>query len=159
MQAVKTEGDRPNTPGFTLPEVIVVVTIISIIVAIGVPTLVSYWRAARLSAGASEVRTLLNVARQEAIRRNDSVCVEYLGLRFRLRQTNCGGTALTLPGTDGNGWFTLANDIEVSGTTANVVFSYLGGVATPGQYTVRDRTGTAQTTTVTVLTSGRVTIP
>lgn len=131
----------------------------AIVATMASPTLVSYWRAAKLAAGASELQTVLNRGRQEAIRRNDSVCVEQVGLRVRLRLTACGGAVITLPGTDANGWFTLANDIDVTGAAANVTFTYLGAASTAGQYTVMNRTHAGQTTTVTVASSGRVTIP
>jgi len=145
--------------GFSAVELLVVVALIGLVATLASPTLFSYWRAAKLSAGAVELQTVLNRGRQEAIRRNDSVCVEHVAPRIRLRLSTCGGSVITLPGTDGNGWFALVNDIEVSGNTANVAFTYLGAASVSGRYTVRNRAYTAQTTTVSVGSSGRVTIP
>ena len=133
--------------------------LIGLVASLASPTLFSYWRAAKLSAGAVELQTVLNRGRHEAIRRNDSVCVEHVGARIRLRLSTCGGSVITVPGTDASGWFTLVNDIEVSGNTASVAFTYLGAASVPGQYTVRNRAYTAHTTTVSVGSSGRVTVP
>jgi hypothetical protein len=64
----------------------------------------------------------------------------------------------TGPGTDGNGWFALQNNVNVSSATANVAFNYLGTAITAGTYTVQNPVDNS-TMTVTVALSGRVTIP
>ena len=120
----------------------------------------SYWKAATLKAGAQELATVLNGARQLAIRDNTSVCVEQSGTRVRYLKGSSpcsSGTVWTGPGTDSNGWFTLANAVEVTATTANVVFAYLGNATTAGAYTVRNPVDSS-TLTVTVASSGRVSI-
>jgi prepilin-type N-terminal cleavage/methylation domain-containing protein len=155
-----TRPARLDARGFSAVELLVVVAIIGTLAAVATPALLSYWRASKLGAGAAELQTVLGRGRQEAIRRNDAVCVEHAAGRVRLRLSTCGaGPVITLPGTDGNGWFTLANDVEVAAATASVAFTYLGAASTPGRYTVRDRASTAQTVTVTVAASGRVSIP
>ncbi len=59
-------------------------------------------------------------------------------------------------GTDGNGWFTLQNGINVT-TDPQVVFNYLGAATSSGTYTVRNPIDNS-TMSVTVALSGRVTI-
>jgi len=67
---------RLGVRGVGLAELIVVVAILGLLAAIGVPYLVSYWQASTLTAGAQELQTILNGARQLAIRNNTSVCVK-----------------------------------------------------------------------------------
>lgn len=151
---------RLDARGMGLAELMVVIAIIGLMTAASVPFLLSYWRAATLTAGAQEVQTLLNSARHLAIRQNQSVCVTQGGNnQVRFLVGSCAGAAWVGPGTDTNGWLTLANSVEVSAATANVVFTYLGAASTTGQYTVRNPVDAAQTLTVTVAASGRVTIP
>jgi prepilin-type N-terminal cleavage/methylation domain-containing protein len=149
-----------GTRGFSIAELLVVVVVIGVLAAVTAPMLVSYWKAATLKAGAQELATLLNGARQLAIRDNTSVCVAQSGtqVRYLTGASPCSsGTVWTGPGTDANGWFKLSNDVEVTATTANVVFAYLGNATTAGAYTVRNPVD-SKTLTVTVATSGRVTI-
>lgn len=157
---VRKRIHRINTRGFSLAELLVVVAVIGITAAIATPFMVSYWKAATLKAGAQELATLLNGARQIAIKDNTSVCVVQSGTQVRYLEGSspCGsGTVWTGPGTDSSGWFRLANNVEVSSTTANVVFAYLGNATTAGAYTVRNPVDNL-TLTVTVASSGRVSI-
>lgn len=152
---------RIGPGGFSFVELMVAVAVIGIMTALAIPFMVSYWRAATLKAGAQELVTVLNGARQIAIKDNTSVCVEQSGtqVRYHSGSGGCGSTTNLWigPGTDANGWITLANSVQVTATTANVVFAYLGNATTAGAYTVRNPVD-SQTLTVTVATSGRVTI-
>src|ERR671930_2144930 len=69
--------------GFSLPELMVVVGIVAVLAAIGLPTLLSYYRASTLTAGAQELQAILNSGRQLAISRNGWVCVQQAGTRVR----------------------------------------------------------------------------
>lgn len=146
--------------GFSVAELLVVVAVTGILAAATAPMLVSYWKAATLKAGAQELATVLNGARQIAIKDNTSVCVEQSGTKVRYLKGSSpcsSGTVWTGPGTDSNGWFALSNDVQVTATTANVVFAYLGNATTTGAYTVTNPVD-SKTLTVTVASSGRVTI-
>lgn len=146
--------------GISIAELMVVLAVIGLFSLATTPFLLSYWRAATLTSGAQELQTILNSARQLAIRQNQSICVSRgTNNRVRFLVGGCAGTAWIGTGTDANGWLTLANSVEVSATTADVVFTYLGAASTAGQYTVRNPVNTAQALTVTVAASGRVTIP
>jgi len=141
-------------------EVLVTVGLIGLATTLALPSLLSYWRAATLTAGAQELQTVLNSARQLAIRQNTSVCVERSGNLVRFRLNGCGGTIWTGPGTDPSGWIRLANAIEIVGApSAPVVFSYLGAATPAGTFRVRNPADATQTLTVTVAASGRITIP
>jgi prepilin-type N-terminal cleavage/methylation domain-containing protein len=156
------EGGLHLQRGFSLAELMVVVGIVAVLAAIGLPTLLSYYRASTLTAGAQELQTILNAGRQLAINRNAWVCVEQAGTRVRFRPAtaanNCTGPPWTGPGTDSGGWMTLTNGVRITAATANVIFNYLGAAAQTGTYTVQNPTNNG-TTTVTVVASGRITIP
>ena len=145
-----------------MTEIIVVVAIIGIIMAVSVPTLWTYFRTAALRAGAEELVTVLNGARQLAIRMNTTVCVVNNGTSVQYHVGACAtppGTVWTGPGTDGAGNVRLSNGILAGGTN-NLCYSYLGaGTFTPGPcvnssiFTVTDPNGGA-TMNVIVATSG-----
>jgi prepilin-type N-terminal cleavage/methylation domain-containing protein len=160
---------RFRNSGFTLPELVVVVAIIAIVTAVGVPVLLSYWQSATLTAGAQEVASVLNRGRQLAISQNTPVCVTFNEVdpgtgqpsaRMRFRVNGCpgvvGSTVWTGSGTDVNGFVPLANGVTVSAGT-NVVFNQLGAATTAGAFTVRNPAD-GRTMTVTVASSGRVTV-
>ena len=147
--------------GFSLPELMVVVGIVAVLAAIGLPTLLSYYRASTLTAGAQELQAILNTGRQLAIGRNRWVCVEQGGTQVRLRPStaqDCNGNPWTGAGTDGNGWISLTNGTQVTGAAPSAIFNYLGAAPQVGSYTVRNPMNNT-TTTVTVVASGRITIP
>jgi prepilin-type N-terminal cleavage/methylation domain-containing protein len=147
-----------DSRGFTLAELLVLLAIVGILSTMSVGAFVTYWHAAAVKGGAQELKTLLNQARQLAIAQNTTVCVNQSGTSVQFLTGGCGGTVWTGPGTDGNGWFTLQNSVNVSSTTANVVFDYMGAGTTAGTYTVQNPVDNS-TMTVTVALSGRITMP
>jgi len=150
---------RLGVRGVGLAELIVVVTILGLLAALGVPYLISYWQASTLTAGAQELQTILNGARQLAIRNNTSVCVKRNSTGIQYLTNGCGGTVWTGAGTDNAGWIPLVNGVQITAApAADIVFTYLGAAAPGGTYTVQAPSN-AQTVTVTVSASGRVTIP
>ena len=150
--------------GFTMTELAVVVAVLGVIAALSVPTLWTYLRTATLRAGAEEAVTVLNGARQLAIRMNTTVCVSNDGTRAQYRVGGCGAAAWTGVGTDANGQIRLANRLQVSGTN-HLCFNYLGaGTTTPapctanGTLTITNPAGGA-TLNVVMATTGRLRIP
>lgn len=149
--------------GFTLTELTVVVAVLGVIAALCVPTLWTYLRTATLRAGAEEAVTVLNGARQLAIRMNTTVCVSNDGTRAQYRVGGCGAAAWTGVGTDASGHIRLANRLQVSGTS-HLCFNYLGaGTTTPapcaanGTLTITSPAGGA-TLNVVMATTGRLRI-
>jgi type IV fimbrial biogenesis protein FimT len=61
--------------GFTLLELIVVVTIVGILLGIGAPSFIEFLRNNRMAAAANDLLTAMNVARTEAIKRREPVTV------------------------------------------------------------------------------------
>ena len=150
-----------NERGFSMAELLVAVSVLGIVAALGYPYVATYLQSARLRGAAQEVATIVNGARQLAIARNTNVCVTVsgTGAQYRTGTSNAcgGGTVYTGPGTAADGTMTLQNTMQISGNTANVTFSALGAAVTAGTYTVRNP-NTGLTRNVVVSAAGRVTI-
>lgn len=142
-------------------ELMIALAIMGIVAVLGYPYVSSYLQAARLRAGAEELITVINGARQLAIARNTNVCVMLDGNAATYRTgvtAGCaGGTLYTGTGTAADGTMTLQNTVQITGTTANVMFSSLGAATTAGTYTVHDPTS-GNNLSVVVSASGRVRI-
>ena len=151
-----------NERGFSLTELIVVIGMIGLLSLLAVPSLLTYWQSSSLTAGAEQLASVLNRARQLAISRNSSVCVERNGTAVRLRPTtatpaDCTSAVWTGVGTDSAGLIQIASSLQVSAASASVIFTNAGGASTTGTYTLTDPK-TNRSRTVVVSTSGRVTI-
>jgi type II secretion system protein H len=144
--------------GFTLVELMVVMTIGGVLAALAAPTLMSYLRTSALQAGARELATVINLGRQIAITQNTAVCVEVIGGSIRLRNGGCGGTIWTGPGTDGTGSIKISESsgLRIS-TAANIVFTALGAASPAGTFTVT-HPADGGTRTVVVAATGRVSV-
>jgi Tfp pilus assembly protein FimT len=142
-----------------MTEILVVVAIIGIIMAVSAPILWTYFRMAAIRGGAQELVTVLNGARQLAIRLNRTVCVTNDATSVQYHLGSCGGVIWTGPGTDSAGNISLSNGIRAAAPN-NLCYSYLGaGTITPGPcvnsttFTVTDPNGGA-TMNVVVASSG-----
>jgi prepilin-type N-terminal cleavage/methylation domain-containing protein len=145
--------------GFSLVEMLVVLSIAGLVIGVGAPMGMSYYHNAQNTAGAQHIRTLLNQARQIAIDQKTFVCVQAptpTHLSFVVSAT-CVGTPWLGSITDDTGKIALQPGFTVSGS-ANPVFDYLGRALPAATYTVANTT-TGSTLTVSVATSGRITIP
>ena len=143
--------------GFGLAEFITVIAVVGVLTAASLPMFLTYWQSATLKAGAQELAATLNRARGLAVARNTTVCVGQAGNQVRFLLGGCGGVAWIGPGTGANGWMSLANNLNVTGATANVVFTYLGAANVAGTYTVQNPANN-RTMSVNVALTGRVTI-
>jgi Tfp pilus assembly protein FimT len=148
-----------------MTEIIVVVAIIGILMAVSAPTIWTYFRTAALRAAAQELVTVLNGARELAIRLNTTVCITNDVTAVQYRVASCGGTVWTGPGTDGAGFFRLANGMVATVTPpGNLCYSFLGAgtfapapCANTATFTVSDPAG-GPTMSVVVASSGRARI-
>lgn len=66
---------RNQNSGFTLIELLIVVTILGVLAAIGTPSLQFMIATYRLKTFTSDMHTMLNLARSEAIKRNSNVTI------------------------------------------------------------------------------------
>jgi prepilin-type N-terminal cleavage/methylation domain-containing protein len=174
----RLDAPRGDVDGFSLAELIVVVAVIGVLAVLGMPTFLTYWRTSALRGGAQEVVTILNSGRQLAIRENQWLCVEgdvspgSYGARLRyIVATGASCTAAqtcftngnvppciwTGPGTDGSGYMSLANQMQVKAPATTVKFSYLGAANPAGSFFVRDPDHTGACARLVVAASGRIT--
>jgi type IV fimbrial biogenesis protein FimT len=124
--------DIVNARGYTLTELLVVVAVIAITIGVSIPTLWSYYRSAALRSAGEQTVSMLNGARQLAIRQNTTVCVTVDTTGMQYHVGTCGAAAWTGPGTDAAGYMRLDTGLTLGGDT-NLCFSYLGaGTTTPG---------------------------
>lgn len=151
------EIGRNAARGFSMVELMVVVAVIGIVAAFGLPTFVTYWQGATLRAGAEELMTVLNNARQLAIASNSTVCVTTSTTAIQYHVSTCGSATYVGPGTDGSGNIRLTSAVQIT-NNPQVAFTYLGGASTGGVYTVRNPVNST-TQTVSVTASGRITMP
>jgi prepilin-type N-terminal cleavage/methylation domain-containing protein len=164
--AVQAPFDDRDTRGFSLAELLVVVGVVGILAAAGVPYFITYLQSAKLRGGAEELATIVNQGRQLAINNNCTVTATQSSNRVQLSLgTNCPRPAYCAslpcnwrgPGTDTSGNFTLANDDLVTAATASPVFNFMGAATTTGTFTVTNPTN-GRTLSVVVASSGRVSI-
>lgn len=152
---------RLNSAGFSLAELVVILAVVGILAALGMPYALSYLQNAKVKAGAQELATVISGARQLAIARNTNVCVTLTGAsavyRVGVSAACAGGNVFIGAGTRANGQIPLTNDMAITGTTANVVFSPLGAALTAGTYTVHNPQGAADRQVI-VSASGRIRI-
>lgn len=143
--------------GFSLAEIAVVLAVIGVVMALAAPFFLTYWQSATLKAGAEELVTVLNGARQLALNQNQTVCVTNNGTTVAYHLGNCAAAPWTGLGTEADGSIRLANAVQVSAATASATFNYLGAGGGGATYTVLHPT-TGRALCVVVAPSGRVTI-
>jgi type IV fimbrial biogenesis protein FimT len=142
--------------GFGMTELIVVVALVGVLAALGVPSLLRYWQTSALAAGADELSGVLSRARALAVTQNTTVCVQVTGTSVRFVIPTCAGTVWTGTGTDAAGLIRLSSSLQISGG-ASAIFTSTGGANPGATYTVTNPQD-SKTRTVQVLTTGRVTV-
>ena len=147
--------------GFTAVELMVLVTIISILCAIGFPLYLSYSRAQETDSAARVVVVALNQARQLAVTRGISFSIE-TQTNPNNRMRFCSGTVAPCPAglvytgaeTDGNGWRKLENGSRFTAGPA-ITFSSLGAATVSGVVTVQNSSASGSLD-ICVSPSGRI---
>ena len=152
------EGHRES--GFTLAELVIVIAVIGILSVMAVPAFLSYLNAAGLKSGAQQVATLVNQARELAIKENGDVCVKLPSAnatQMSYRLGSCAGSAWVGAGTDATGNINLPPGVTAT-VSANPIFNYVGSALPAATYTLT-YTQTGATLTASVAASGRITVP
>jgi prepilin-type N-terminal cleavage/methylation domain-containing protein len=152
----KKIGSGVGQRGFSVSELLVVVSVIGILTAASVPTFISYYQLARLRAGAEQIAAFLNQGRQIGIKENVGVCVHITSTAMHYHVGSCVGPVWLGPGSDASGNVKAPQGITLT-ASADPVFNYVGAASPTATYTVRN-TQTNRTMTVTVAASGRVSI-
>ena len=78
-------------------ELLVVMAVIAILATFAIPTMWGYIRSATVRAGAQEMRTALQQAKQLAIRNRQNICVQPVLNGYQYRQNTCAGAVLIVP--------------------------------------------------------------
>jgi prepilin-type N-terminal cleavage/methylation domain-containing protein len=155
---------RGLAPGFTVAELVIVIAVIGILAVMAVPSFLTYLRAAALKSGAQQVVTLVNQARELAIKENTKVCAKRSSATQMTYVLNSDGSCVGSgpwigTGTDAAGNIQLPVGITVTASGNGAIFDYVGSAVTaPATYTLT-YTQTGATLTVSVAASGRITIP
>jgi Tfp pilus assembly protein FimT len=147
-------GGRRGSRGFSLAELSVLLAVIGTLCALSLPAFLSYYQSASIRAAASDVASQLNLGRQMAIQRNQSICVSIGSTAPQYYLGSCAGTLLLGVTTDSYGSATAHNGVTLT-TTGNPVFSNLGAATPAATITV---TQGSRTLSVIVSASGRVTV-
>ena len=149
-----------TSSGYQLVELLILLGVLSIITAIGVPAYLSYHRAQETEGAARTILTAMHQARQLAIMRGVSYSVEtQTNPNNRMRFTcvagpQCPTPVFVGPGTDGAGWRTLENASRIIlGPT--ITFTSLGAAGPAGVLRVQNSTATGSLD-VCVAPSGRI---
>ena len=116
---------RPHA-GYSLVEILLVVSMIGIMTALATPMFLRYYQGAQLRLAAEEVATFLNQGRQLAIMQNGSICVHIATTTMHYHQGSCAGATWVGPGTNAAGKIAVPAGITLA-TTADPIFNYLGG--------------------------------
>jgi len=150
------ERIRALERGFTLAELLVVIVMIGVLSVLAAPSLISYWQASSVQAGAEELAPAVNRGRQLAISRNTTVCVQVSSGSITLRTGSCGGTLFTGAGTTSAGLIPLTSGMQASfASGTSVVFTNLGAASPAATLRVTSPT-TGRTRDVVVSASGQV---
>ena len=145
-----------NSRGFTVGELLVTISIIGIVTALGIPLFVNFLQATQARGAAQELATLLNQARQLAITQNTNFQVEVDVPGNRLRLVRTPNTPWTGVGTDSQGYRQLQNQTRLTNASAPPAFTFNSlGTAAGGTITLQDAQGTS-TLSVVVSPSGRI---
>lgn len=149
---VKKKG---QTPGFTVLELIVALSIAFIVMGIALPAFLSWLPTLRLSSAARQVAADLQVARMKAISQNTKYRVTFVGAipgatSYKVEKDNSGSFVAE------SGPFSLPDGITVSAVSATSEFQPRGTANAASQITLQNSSN--ETKTVEVVVVGRVKI-
>ena len=146
---------RLDARGFGLVELAVTLSLVAILALTTTPSLIGYWRASTLRAGAEELARTVGHARQLAIVLNARVCVAVGDGEVRFEVPGAGACSGVPVATAAS--VRLASGLVVTAAGPSVVFTGLGAATPAGSYTVTDpANGLARRVVVGV--SGRVSV-
>jgi type IV fimbrial biogenesis protein FimT len=141
-----------STRGFTLPELLIVITVLAVLLAVGIPSFTEFVRNQRVKTASFDLYSTLVHARSEAITRNATVTVAPVSAAWTngWTITDAGGTVLRTAGA--------VQSMSITGPT-NVVFRGSGRLNAASMPTFQlSATGSAVTTRcISIDLSGRPT--
>jgi type IV fimbrial biogenesis protein FimT len=115
--------------GFSVLEVMVVVTIIGVLLSIGVPSFFTYTQNMQIRSAAEQIAAGLALAKNEAIRRNSKVELAIgTGTAWTVTEITSAGTRNVLQTRNANeGSVNVTSDLTPNGTAA-VTFNGMGRI-------------------------------
>ncbi len=117
--------------GFSVLEVMVVVAIIGLLLSIGVPSFFTYTQNMQIRSAAEQVTAGLNIAKNEAIRRNSLVELALgTGTSWTVTEVTAGGARNVLQSRDANEGSVNVTAVITPAGTAAVTFNGMGRVVT-----------------------------
>jgi prepilin-type N-terminal cleavage/methylation domain-containing protein len=154
MKPMRCDDAVRDQEGFSLAEISVVVAVIGSLCVLSFPVFLSHYQTAQVRAAAFDVTAQLNLGRQMAIQRNQSVCVSIGTAAPQYYLGSCSGSLLLGATTNAYGQASAHDGVTLT-STGNPVFSNLGAAAPAATITVSQG---IRSLTVTVSASGRVTV-
>ncbi len=127
MRAPAIRPSEPATRGFTLVEMLVVVSILAIVTAISAPSFRSFTAGQQIKSAAYDLTSALLLARSEALKRNGSVELRRVGESWN------NGWRVAFVSTDATlGLQNAMNaDLSFDGAPDAIVFNAYGRVSSP----------------------------
>jgi len=110
--------------GFTLIEMMVTISIVAILLGAGVPSFSSFLISQRVKSAASEISSMLNFARSEAIKRNNNVVITQAPGGWQngwTVTTTLSGVTTTIDQHEA-----FSSGVAITGTASNITYSGMG---------------------------------
>jgi type IV fimbrial biogenesis protein FimT len=167
----RVTGKKSSYPGFTLVELLVIISILAILLALAAPSFTDQILGSRLGAAANDFAASTNLARGEAIKRNTPV---------RLCASSCAATDTSCSCASSGGWqqgwvilpgptgaaapihrhTALPSGLQMTGSTLTITFNPTGVGTTTTTLTLCRYSPSAgsQERTIDVSTTGRASI-
>ena len=117
----------PSQRGFTLVELLTVVSILAVLMAAVAPSLGSFMSGQRVKAAAYDLTASLLLARSEALKRNGSVSISRVGTRW----TNGWTVSVVSSGASVNQQGPLDASLDFGEAPETIVFNAYGRVSSP----------------------------
>ncbi len=127
MTALHPVGPRRTAAGFTLIELMTVVSLLAIISAFALPSFRAFLDGQRVKGIAYDLTADLLLARSEALKRNASVAVARRGNQW----TDGWASAVVGTGTQISARGASSGDVQVSGAPTSITFDATGRVSVP----------------------------
>lgn len=147
IKSMVSLGLQKSNRGFTLIELMVVVTILAVLVTVAVPSFQQYQASQAVRSAAADLVSAMNFARSEAVKRNANVVVS-------ANETWNGGWLVKL-GTTTLRKFSAHASVEVDSDVTSLTYSGNGRAGAAADFEVESSVGNVSPRCVRVSGSGK----